>query len=144
MIHYSELIKSKIILNPYVDFTDIDPNQVSAIFKLYSSDNKEVVCREYDRIPIEIFKTGVYLDEIFHSGVSEFLGGKPGYFTFYSDFPAFDCLTLFERSDGAMAMEHCFWLMLIDLIEIFQEKLNIVRASIQMTGSANETQPNET
>jgi len=103
----SDNFSSRIVLNPYEKYTEISPES-PVIFKLFSQVSNQHITKEYDTFPVNEFKHGVYLRDIFEGDVDSFLAGGCGYFSFFSEFTYFDCLVIFERRDGSIAMEHCF------------------------------------
>ena len=98
---------SKIVLNPYTDYSSLAPN-IMGTFKLYSQGIKEVICKTYEELPAVKLAAGIKINEIFGFDVAEFLDHKTGYFTLTSEFACFDCLVIYERHDGCIAIEHCF------------------------------------
>ena len=103
----SDEFETKIVLNPYTDYSSLAPN-IKGTFRLYSQGTKEIISKSYEELPSENLAAGMKINSIFGFDVAEFLDHTTGYFTFYSEFACFDCLVIFERHDGCIAMEHCF------------------------------------
>lgn len=103
----SENLNSKLVFNPYLAYCDSSPN-LPASLSLYSSVKHEVIEISFEELPVEKTRRGVYLQDLTEIELGSFFGGQIGYFYFKSGFTSFDCLTIFIRSDGAIALEHCF------------------------------------
>jgi hypothetical protein len=101
------IAKTKIILFPIEWIYGPFPQNDKFTLSLYSSSsltNKDV---QFAKDDLKNFATGVYLNDIFPDA-DEFLDGQPGYYTLFSGYGGVFVYSLFEPSNGSVALEHGF------------------------------------
>ena len=103
----SDELNSKLVLNPYEKYCDLSPRS-PATLSLYSSVSHDVLSLDFEDLPVDLTRKGVFLQELTQVDLRAFFGGEVGYFYLKSTFTSFDCLTVFQRNDGAIGIEHCF------------------------------------
>ncbi|MEQ8443908.1 MAG: hypothetical protein RIM33_07495 [Alphaproteobacteria bacterium] len=75
--------------------------------RLYSEASHEVLETDIDADMVRRAETGLRLEELFPNA-KEFLAGGLGWFTWYSDYAAFQVFTKMIREGGNLSMEHGF------------------------------------
>ncbi len=105
-IFQSSNVKCKIFAAHYPEFYGAVDENSQINIRFYSSVSKNVVSKDIN--PKVFMKyQGVDVEEIFPD-VKGFMGGKPGYFTFFSDYGGYVVYSMFTNNKGVSTIEHGF------------------------------------